>query len=382
MAQFDLVFEGGGAKGSVFVGALEEFYAAGHTPSRLVGTSAGAITATLLAAGFSPAEMLAAVNEQLKDGRPRFASFMDVPEPDDFDAKLRTECDLQNILNVVELPGIPAWAEKRIDAALIGGLLANAHFRQIFAFVECGGLFSGRMFVEWLNEKLESHQIPHGCTLGEMHQAKGCDLSLVATDTTNREMLVLNHRTAPRVPVAMAVRMSMSIPFVWREVVWQKEWGTYCEVEKTDATIVDGGVLSNFAIDLVACSDARIKKIMGDKTDPTASFNLGMLIDEGIDVPGIEAKPEHKNPLRTVCRIQRMVDTMTGARDHALLEQFSDQVCRLPAKGYGTTEFDMPKTKIDALVDAGRAAMRAHLASRSLLSASVAAPGSLPGRTS
>ena len=368
MAQFDLVFEGGGAKGSVFVGALEEFYAAGHTQSRLVGTSAGAITATLLAAGYSPAEMLAAVNEQLADGRPRFASFMDVPGADDFDEKLRSQCDLQNILNVVDLPGIPAWAENRIDAALISGLLANAHFRQLFAFVECGGLFSGRKFVEWLNEKLESHQIPRGCTLAEMHEAKRCDLSLVATDTTNREMLVLNHRTAPHVPVAMAVRMSMSIPFVWREVVWQKEWGTYCEVDKTGATIVDGGVLSNFAIDLVACSDARIKKIMGDKTDPTASLNLGMLIDEGIDVPGIEAKPVHQNPLRTVCRIQRMVDTMTGARDHALLEQFGDQVCRLPAKGYGTTEFDMPKTKIDALITAGRNAMRAHLASRSLLS--------------
>jgi len=44
-------------------------------------------------------------------------------------------------------------------------------------------------------------------------------------------------------------------------------------------------------------------------------------------------------------------------------------VCRLPAKGYGTTEFDMPKPKIDALVEAGRAAMRAHLASRTLPSA-------------
>ena len=43
----------------------------------------------------------------------------------------------------------------------------------------------------------------------------------------------LNHRTAPDVPVAMAVRMSMSIPFVWREVVWQKEWGTYCGIDKT-----------------------------------------------------------------------------------------------------------------------------------------------------
>src|SRR6185436_14340656 len=79
MAKFDLVFEGGGAKGSVFAGALEVFFSAGHQPARLVGTSAGAITAALLAAGYTPAEMLAAVNEQ-RGGKPRFATFMDVPD--------------------------------------------------------------------------------------------------------------------------------------------------------------------------------------------------------------------------------------------------------------------------------------------------------------
>ena len=371
MAQFDLVFEGGGAKGSVFAGALEVFFAAGHKPSRLVGTSAGAITATLLAAEYTPAEMLAAVNEQL-NGKPRFASFMDVPVEAEFDPTLRADCQFQNILSAIDLPGVPDWLEKRADAVLLDRLLAHPHFRQLFGFVECGGLFSGHMFIEWLNEKLESHKIPRGCTLGQMNAAKGCDLSLVVSDTTNQEMLVLNHRTAPDVPVAMAVRMSMSIPFVWREVVWHKEWGSYCGIDKTDARIVDGGVLSNFAIDLVACTDERIKKLMGDDTDPAASLNLGMLIDEGISVPGIDAKPVRENPLRTVRRIQRMVDTMSGARDHALLKEYSDQVCRLPAKGYGTTEFDMPKTKIDALVEAGRCAMRAHLTARSLFSASAA----------
>ncbi len=45
---FDLVFEGGGAKGMVFVGAMQEFEARGHKCGRLLGTSAGAITATLL----------------------------------------------------------------------------------------------------------------------------------------------------------------------------------------------------------------------------------------------------------------------------------------------------------------------------------------------
>jgi hypothetical protein len=51
-----------------------------------------------------------------------------------------------------------------------------------------------------------------------------------------------------------------------------------------------------------------------------SSFSLGLLIDESIDVPGIDAKPERDYPLRTVRRIQRMADTMTVARDHALLE--------------------------------------------------------------
>jgi len=34
--KYDLVFEGGGAKGSVFVGALQEFNARGHETGRLI----------------------------------------------------------------------------------------------------------------------------------------------------------------------------------------------------------------------------------------------------------------------------------------------------------------------------------------------------------
>ncbi|HEU4690343.1 MAG TPA: patatin-like phospholipase family protein, partial [Vicinamibacterales bacterium] len=195
---------------------------------------------------------------------------------------------------------------------------------------------------------------------------KKCDLSLVATDTTNQEMLVLNHRTAPDVPIVMAVRMSMSIPFVWREVEWKAAWGKYMGRDKTGSLIVDGGVLSNFAIDLIATDNPRARQFMGENTDPTRSLNMGLLIDETIDVPGVQGKPEKPSRLATVQRIQRLVDTMTGARDDALIREYQDQVCRLPAKGYGTTEFDMHEEKLNALVNAGREAMRAHLASRTL----------------
>jgi hypothetical protein len=62
--KYDLVFEGGGAKGMAFVGAYEELAERGHTCGRLLGTSAGAITAAFIAAGYVPAEMLAALNER------------------------------------------------------------------------------------------------------------------------------------------------------------------------------------------------------------------------------------------------------------------------------------------------------------------------------
>jgi NTE family protein len=363
MAKFDIIFEGGGAKGSVFAGALEILYAAGHTPARLIGTSAGAITAAFVAAGYTPDEMLAAVNEK-RDGKPRFASFMDVPEEADFGDDLRMNCQLFKMFQAVDIPGIPDWIERLLDGHLLGGLLKNPQFRQIFSFVECGGLYGGNEFCAWLTEKLKVKGIQPGCTFADFHAAKGCDLSLIATDTTNRDMLVLNHRTAPGLPVVMAVRMSMSIPFIWREVEWKSEWGAYMSRDKAGAKIVDGGVLSNFAIDLVATGNVRARQFMGENTDPTLALNLGLLIDETIAVPGVDEQVRREARLATTRRIQRLVDTMTGARDNALIREYEDQICRLPAKGFGTTEFDMAEDKLQALVNAGREAMRAHLAKR------------------
>src|SRR5687767_7734301 len=78
--RYDLVFEGGGAKGMVFVGACDEFFGRGHSSDRLLGTSAGAITATLLAAGYRPTEMLDALIEK-ENGASVFAGFMGNPPP-------------------------------------------------------------------------------------------------------------------------------------------------------------------------------------------------------------------------------------------------------------------------------------------------------------
>jgi NTE family protein len=361
MAQFDIVFEGGGAKGSAFVGALEALKKAGHTHRRLIGTSAGAITATLIAAGYTPSELLAAATEKLPNGKPRFSSFMDAPSEDDFTQAQRENSLTMELLNRANLP-LPSLVERK----LLDALLALPHYRQLFSLVECGGFFSGNKFLEWIREKLAAKGFPAGIKFKDFAARSRQDLSLVASDTSDMEMLILNHRTAPDCPVEWAVRMSMSIPFVWREVVWKAEWGTYLGRPKAERLVVDGGVLSNFPIRLIATMDSFIRQVMGD-TNPQGAGNLGFLIDETLPVPGAanqDKPPELQGQIRTVQRVSRLVDTMTKAQDNIQIREHEKEICRVPAKGYGTTEFDMTEPRLKALIEGGRQAMARHLAQR------------------
>ena len=364
MAIYDLVFEGGGAKGSAFVGALEALQDAGHTQRRLIGTSAGAITATFLAAGYSPQEMLEAVNERLDNGKPRFSTFMDPPSAQDFSEEVRENSETMGVFKAIHLPGLPNF--HGLDRMLLNALLASRQYCQLFSFVECGGFFAGVKFLKWLQEKLAVKGFPANITLASFFNQTGRDLSLVASDTSDVEMLVLNHRTAPDCPLAWAVRMSMSIPFVWREVVWQDEWGLYVGRKKAGNIIVDGGVLSNFPIRLIAtepADDPFVADVMGN-TIASEAANLGLLIDEKLSVSGVEdtsTPPRLIGHLRTVQRVSRIIDTMTQSQDNSIIQRHEHEICRLPAKGYGTTEFDMTDLRLRALIEAGRNAMMKHL---------------------
>jgi len=154
--------------------------------------------------------------------------------------------------------------------------------------------------------------------------------------------------------------MSMSIPFVWREIVWDPGWGTYRGRAKSGHTFVDGGVLSNFPIRLIAESDEEIADIMGN-VDPTGAGNLGFLLDEKIQVVGIGPSNTRRPRLRTADRVTRLVDTMRGTNDADAMRNHPTAVCRIPVGGIGTTEFRMSKERMTALIESGRQAMRSYL---------------------
>ncbi len=284
------------------------------------------------------------------------------------------------------MPILPQGTEAKVDDWLAGKLADDERGRHLFAFVERGGWYSADAFLAWLCRKLNTGQLngqPRAfadMTMAQFHEATGRDVTLVAADTTWQRMLLLNNRTAPQLPVVYAVRMSMSVPLLWEAVAWRAEWGPYHtwdsklqQLTPNDMTgheIVDGGLLSNFPIALFMASRPDVAAVVG----PARTKNvLGLLIDETLPVPNRPPRPASSGLASSVGglvvlkRLSQLANTATTASDNMAKALFASNVVRLPAGGYGTTQFDMTDAEREALIDAGRQAMRNFLGTQSVL---------------
>jgi predicted acylesterase/phospholipase RssA len=344
----DLVFEGGGAKGLAYIGAIQALEEQPFALRRVVGSSAGAMIALLLSLGYDSAELGELLNAQ---GSSLLSSFFDIPR--EFDEEVVEQSLLWDAFRQVDIPLVPAGLEERIDRALFNKLCRSEPFRLLFSLVECGGLFQGTRVLDWLGDALLKKGFDKGITLSQLKQQTGIELTCIVSDTTWQRKLVLNANTSPGVPVVWAVRASMSIPFVWQCVCWDHSWGKYQGQAIDDHELVDGGIISNFALDLLM-NDSELGPLLLD------GFAFGFLLDEQLTVPGIKpAQPMIQ--LRTVDRLMRTIDTVTSASDNHAIALHSDRVCRLPCKGVSTLATNQSAKEIDLLVDAAKQATRAYL---------------------
>lgn len=194
--KYDGVFEGGGVKGIAFVGALTYLEEKGYVVEKVAGTSAGAIIAALLAAGYTTKELkeiMLSVNFEL------FA-----------DKSL--------------MQSIPIIGEGL-------GILINK------------SICLGDAFENWMSKLL----ITKGKkTFSDIGYDKESRLKIVASDVTRRKMIILPEDIAEygiepkNLEIAKAVRMSMSIPFYFKPII--------IEYKNNTNYIVDGGLLSNYPI--------------------------------------------------------------------------------------------------------------------------------------
>lgn len=181
----NLVFEGGGVKGTAYAGALEVLEQQGILGEieRVAGTSAGAITAALVALRYTPAEirslMVAIDFDEFEDGG------------DD---------------------GVPRLLSKF-------------------------GWFAGDYFLELMRCLIEDKLGKKGVTFADLQAGGYRDLHVFSTDLDSSTARELSFATSPGFEVALAVRMSMSYPVF------------FAAVRADGDVFVDGGVLRNYPVD-------------------------------------------------------------------------------------------------------------------------------------
>jgi NTE family protein len=196
------VFEGGGVKGIGIVGALAEAERRGYQWVNVAGTSAGAIIAALIAAGYRACEI----------------------------KKLIFELDYTMFKDRQWLEQLP----------FIGPALSLWFYN---------GLYEGNYLEGWIKEKLANKGI---ITFKDItpKEDEGYPLIIIATDVTRKKLLRLpvdfyEYNLKPeKMEVCKAVRMSAGIPFYYKPVKLAYKAGG----QKRVSHIIDGGVLSNFPV--------------------------------------------------------------------------------------------------------------------------------------
>jgi len=364
---FDLVFRGGGIKGIAFLGALDRLHKEKHVTRRLIGTSAGAIFATGWAAGYSPDEIKARVTER-QDGKLIFASFLSTakrpdPIPEIVWKPLASTSDntVKRVLKMfpkIDADRAEGWGAKSLALTLGGALCEDRQFRDWMAGILKGKGFDADVTLKDFHAKI--------------NKVRPQQLTLVAADITSQEVLLLNERTTPDLPVLEAVRMSMGIPFVWKEMVWKAAWGKYRGLDIKDHQIVDGGLLSNFPMRYFL--DEQFLKADGAIGPPPGGGNartVGLMLDgmkNPADLPEGKESDHLIESLPAVRLASKLLDTLLDTWDKEAMRHFipegkqSQHICRIATKGFGALEFDMTDERVKVLINAGQCAMTDFLA--------------------
>ena len=268
----DGVFEGGGVKGIGLVGALKR-----AEEERIVaGTSAGAIVASLYASGYSA--------DELKE--------------------LLYSTDFKDFLDATP-PKRKGWR----------------WFFIILSILFNYGLYSSNSFYKWIKEKLERKGV------SKFKDLKS-PLKIIASDITNKRMLVFDSELHKEMEVAKVVRMSMSIPLFFHVYKWVDP-----EFPKRKTLVVDGGLLSNYPIN-----------IFDDHERQTIGFKL--------------TSPEETQPPEPITNIlsylKSILDTMMLAHEKIYVEETNwARTIRIPTCNIKATQFDLTDEEKDWLYKSG-----------------------------
>jgi NTE family protein len=304
----DLVFEGGGLKGIGLAGAYSVLEERGFRPQNMAGASAGAVVAALVAAGYSAAELRETI----------------------------MRCDFGKLKGHVREGWLPL-------------------FSRTVSLLKDRGIYEGEVFLRWMTSLLEAKGVR---TFGDLVRRPEAELryryklQVIASDLTEERLLVLPRDAhwlglddPDELGVALAVRMSMSIPIFFEPVSFTNP--------KTgrEHLIVDGGILSNFPVWLFDAEEPMW---------PT----LGVKFVEDDPRAPLGTPRVRGGLFKLVDYAWSLAETMMEAHDRFYIEETDfNRTIAIDPMGVGTTEFDLSGERALELYGAGRSAAEVFLSS-------------------
>jgi len=330
MSQFrNLVFEGGGVKGIAYAGAIGVLEDKELLPDiqRVAGTSAGAITAALLARG--------ATSDRIQEivGGTNFREFMD-----------------------------HTW-----------GLLLD-----IRRLVSKYGWYKGDRFAEWMKQHVSDLTDGRGdMTFSQLagladggqsgdDRCKYKKLWMVASDLSMRLPRIFSAETTPDVPIWRAVRMSMSIPVF------------FASVRHAGHVMVDGGVTWNYPVDLfddLKYLDEDDQASFSAVKYPTKrsdrhvynkqTLGLRVATSDEIKAQNDRTAASEGRPIGKIKNLKGYAGALLefmleSANNLHLHENDWHRTVFIEADGVKFTDFDLPDSKIAELVKNGRSCTEAY----------------------
>lgn len=308
----DLVLEGGGVRAVAFAGVLGVLAEQGYRFERVAGTSAGAITAALVAA------------------------FQRAGEP------------ISRLREAIETLDLTRFRDSSGIGRLIEPLSPMAEFA---ALAFRGGLHEGQYLEDWLQGVLGDLGV---ATFGDLRRndpgsALGVDreygLIVVTSDLSRRRMTILpwdfeGYGLDPdEQSIARAVRASAAIPFYF--------WPVEYRVGHGKVSLVDGGFLSNYPINIFDQPESD------DARWPTIGVRL--------------AAREHDRPAQPVRNIVEVGLAVIDTAMHGIDARHIDNprtIARtifVDAGSVRPTDFDLDAAERADLVRRGEAAARKWL---------------------
>ena len=254
----NLVLGGGGIKGIAYVGVFTEAEKRGYKWANIAGVSAGALAGSYLAAGYTA--------QELTDIMYKFDfSKIDINNISRQIPAIRKYNEIKEILryykrDVMQQVMLHREYQKEINLDLYRANL----LKTIITYYKNGYLFDGDYLEEWVYHVLLKRGIK---TFGDLKYGipdyvnpNGYKIRMTAVDANRGKVIVLPDDLVfyginpDTFEVAKAVRMSTSIPFVFKPVEIKRKTDSGEKVHY----FVDGGIFDNFPFWLIESSDIPV----------------------------------------------------------------------------------------------------------------------------